>query len=344
MDKPKVLVVDDNPASLLAMESILVPAAERTGYEVLTAGSGEDALRKVLQHEFAVILLDVNMPRMDGFETAETIRARTRSASIPIIFITADNTDDISRLKGYQSGAVDYLYSPVITEVLVAKVEIFVELAKQRLELKLKTEELDRLNRDLRAQRLHDLERANLALQAEVEERRRAEQRAHDLAIKDALTGLLNRRSLTEHLEHAVAYAARHKSRFALLFLDLDDFKSINDDYGHAAGDALLVQAADRIKHAVREADVVARLGGDEFVVLLKGVATQSEAAVVAQKIAAAIARPCIIDADTMTLSASVGIAIFPQDGAFAQALLKTADDAMYRIKKNRHRSGRSLV
>jgi diguanylate cyclase (GGDEF)-like protein len=336
---PKVLVVNDNPASLLALESILETPAKKTGYEVITTQSGEDALRKVLKHEFAVILMDINMPKMDGFETAEAIRTHPRWASIPIIFITAHYADDISRLKGYQSGAVDYLYTPIVPEVLIAKVGIFVELAKQKFELQSKTEELARLNRDLRVQRLQDLERINIELQAEIAERKLAEQRAHELAIKDSLTGLINRRSLIEHLEHAVAYSARHKTRFAVLFLDLDNFKTINDSFGHATGDELLIQVAGRIKKAVREADVVARLGGDEFIVLLKGLSTAGQAATVAQKISRSLACPYEMGTRSVNASASIGMAMYPQDGAFAQALMQNADKAMYRAKEKQRGS-----
>jgi diguanylate cyclase (GGDEF)-like protein len=336
---PKVLVVNDNPATLLALESILTMPAEKAGYVVISAQSGEDALRKILKHEFAVILLDINMPNMNGFETAEAIRAHPRWASIPIIFITAHYADDVSRLKGYQSGAVDYLYTPVVPEVLITKVGIFVELAKQKMELQAKTDELAKLNRDLRVQRLLDLERVNSELQAEIVERKHAEQRAHEMAIKDSLTGLLNRRSLIEHLEHAVAYSARHKTRFAVLFLDLDKFKSINDSFGHATGDQLLIHVAGRLRKAVREADVVARLGGDEFIVLLKGLSTSAEAAAVAEKISLSLASPYALGNRVVNTSASIGMALYPQDGAFAQALLQNADKAMYHAKEKRRGS-----
>ena len=331
---PKVLVVNDNPATLLALESILTMPAEKTGYVVISAQSGEDALRKILKHEFAVILLDINMPKMNGFETAEAIRAHPRWAAIPIIFITAHYADDVSRLKGYQFGAVDYLYTPVVPEVLVTKVGIFVELAKQKMELQAKTAELEKLNRDLRVQRLQDLERVNIELQAEIVERKHAEQRVYELAIKDALTGLLNRRSLIQHLEHAVAYSARHKTRFAVLFMDLDNFKQINDSFGHATGDQLLIQVAGRLRKAVREADVVARLGGDEFIVLLKGLSTGAEAATVAEKISRSLASPYALGERAVNTSASIGMAMYPQDGAFAQALIQNADKAMYRAKE----------
>ena len=141
-DTPKILIVNDDPASLFALASLLARWADDNGCAVLTARSGEEALRQVLQHEFAVILLDVNMPGMDGFETAEAIHSRPRSAAIPIIFITAYLADEMHRLKGYEKGAVDYLFTPVIPQMLQAKVGVFVAMARKTLELQSHAEAL----------------------------------------------------------------------------------------------------------------------------------------------------------------------------------------------------------
>lgn len=167
-DHPKILVVNDDPPSLLALTSLLLDWAYENSCEIITARSGEEALRNVLTHEFAVILLDVNMPGMDGFETAEAIHSRPRSAAIPIIFVTAFLTDEIKRLKAYEQGAVDYLFTPIIPQILQAKVSIFVALAKQNLELKKQSEELNR--------RALKLAEANTQLKIEVKERKLAVQ------------------------------------------------------------------------------------------------------------------------------------------------------------------------
>lgn len=164
MFTPKVLVVNDDSASLLALASLLV---DHSGYEVITARSGEEALRHVLKHDFAVILLDVSMPSMDGFETAEAIHSHPRSASVPIIFVTAHYADEMNRLKGYQRGAVDYLFTPIIPQILQAKVAVFVELAKKNLQLQHQKQELEQLNTDLQAQRVLDLQHINERKQAE---------------------------------------------------------------------------------------------------------------------------------------------------------------------------------
>ncbi len=165
MFKPRVLLANDDPANLLALTSLL---SDRDNYEVITARSGEEALRWVLKYDdFAVILLDVSMPGMDGFETAEAIHSHPRSASVPIIFVTAQYADEIYRLKGYQRGAVDYLFTPVIPQILQTKVAVFVELAKKNLQFKHQTLELEQLNARLQEQRKQDLEHINERKQAE---------------------------------------------------------------------------------------------------------------------------------------------------------------------------------
>ncbi|MBZ2209455.1 diguanylate cyclase [Massilia sp. R798] len=335
MQIPKVLLVNDDAASLFALESLLTSATDLLNYELVTATSGHEALRKVLTHEFAVILLDVNMPGMDGFETAEAIHSHPRTSSVPIIFITAYFADEMHRLKAYQAGAADYLFTPVIPQVLQTKVAVFVDLTRKNLELRAKTDELSKLYQDLRVQRIQDLERINGELEQEVAERKLAEQRAHDLSIRDALTGLVNRRSLIQQLEHAVATCDRHQGECALLFLDLDRFKQVNDNLGHHIGDELLRQVAARLLSSVRVSDVVARLGGDEFVVLLEGKGAAANAARVARKISQAHARRFDIDNHAINTGTSIGIALYPQDADNAAALIRNADRAMYHAKQN---------
>jgi len=179
-DKPKILVVNDDAASLLALTSLLEQWAEESHYDVLSARSGQDALRQVLRHDFAVILLDVNMPGMDGFETAEAIHQRPRSADIPIIFVTAFLADEIDRLKAYQRGAADFLFTPVIPQVLRAKVQVFVTLAMKNEQLKRQTEKL--------SQRTTELTATNKRLLREMEERRAAERKS---SAKDEFLAML---------------------------------------------------------------------------------------------------------------------------------------------------------
>lgn len=179
-DKPKILVVNDDAASLLALTSLLDQWADDTGYTVLSARSGQDALRQVLLHDFAVIILDVNMPGMDGFETAEAIHQRARSADIPIIFVTAFLADEIDRLKAYQRGAADFLFTPVIPQILHAKVSVFVALANKNEQLRRQTEDL--------SQRTLELTATNEHLMREIEDRQAAERTSH---AKDEFLAML---------------------------------------------------------------------------------------------------------------------------------------------------------
>ena len=180
IDKPKILVVNDDAASLLALTSLLDQWAEESNYTVISARSGQEALRQVLLHDFAVILLDVNMPGMDGFETAEAIHQRARSADIPIIFVTAFLADEIDRLKAYQRGAADFMFTPVIPQVLRAKVAVFVALATKNEQLKRQADKL--------SQRTTELTATNRRLVREMEERRDAERKSH---AKDEFLAML---------------------------------------------------------------------------------------------------------------------------------------------------------
>lgn len=175
--------------------------------------------------------------------------------------------------------------------------------------------------------------RFHIAHFSDVSAEHAAEAKLHHMAHHDMLTGLSNRVSLKDRLEHALALARRESSRVALLFIDLDRFKSINDTLGHHVGDELLIAVSQRLRQCVRESDLVARLGGDEFVVMLPGLDQSPAAASVAEKIVASIGEPYLIGAHTLYTTPSVGIAIYPEDGADGESLMRNADAAMYHAK-----------
>ncbi|MYM24162.1 EAL domain-containing protein [Duganella sp. FT135W] len=171
-------------------------------------------------------------------------------------------------------------------------------------------------------------------LQAALAAQRDTEMRLDFIAHHDSLTGLPNRLQLQMQLEHGVAYARRHESLLAVLFIDIDHFKTINDTLGHDAGDQVLVQFAQRLRQCVREVDTVARQGGDEFIVLLTELRTGADAQQVAEKIMKAIAEPFVISGGLMPVAASIGVAVYPDDDEDIETLVEKADLAMYAAKQ----------
>ena len=172
-----------------------------------------------------------------------------------------------------------------------------------------------------------------IALIRDITERKAAEQQIEYQAYHDALTGLANRHLFQEHLKLAVALAQRRAKQVAVLFLDLDHFKVVNDSLGHSVGDELLREISRRLKSGVRDGDTVARVGGDEFTIVLQDVSNAQDAAIVAQKVLRTVAEPMTVHEHRLFATASIGIAIYPNDGSDAETLLKNADTAMYRAK-----------
>jgi diguanylate cyclase (GGDEF)-like protein/PAS domain S-box-containing protein len=182
-------------------------------------------------------------------------------------------------------------------------------------------------------ERTAELAGANRLLQAEIVERRQAEARVHHMAYHDSLTGLPNRALLAERLDRAMLAARRDGRKLAVMFIDLDRFKTINDSLGHLTGDHLLKEVADRLCRVVRAVDTVARLGGDEFVVLVPGVRAAAECALVGDKIIQAIAEPVRFEGRSLHISPSIGICLYPDDGDDVETLMRKADAAMYHAK-----------
>lgn len=564
----KVLLVDDKEQNLVALSAVL----DQAGITVVCAQSGKQALRHMLNETFAVILLDVNMPGMNGFETAELIRQRSASADTPIIFLTA-HADDAHMFKGYSLRAVDYILTPVQPDVLKAKVSVFVELSRKTNENRLQAERLREAETQLRRQAekqlrtaderlkitidsvqdyailsldedgridswnggaarlfffdeteildedmailfpIEDQERGILAdrrreaietgrsesstwfvrkdgsrffgndvlttirdekghvagfseIIRDVTDRKALEEalfaekeRAqvtlnsigdavlstdlsgrvtylnqvaermtgwscaeavgrplaevfniieggtretsqnpmelavhlsktvtlpsnyilvrrdgfespiahsaapihdrggqitgavivfHDVSVEramslqlshlaqyDVLTDLPNRSLLNDRLTQAIASAQRHGTGLAVLFVDLDRFKHVNDSLGHAMGDALLQSVAHRLLACVRSSDTVSRLGGDEFVIVLSELAQVEDAAIAANKVLTVLAAPHSVAQHDFDVTASIGMSTFPDDGQDAETLIKNADTALYHAKGN---------
>ncbi|MBT9613854.1 MAG: EAL domain-containing protein [Burkholderiales bacterium] len=184
-------------------------------------------------------------------------------------------------------------------------------------------------------QRTAELKSANNKLHHDLEERKRVEQSIRHMAHHDALTGLPNRALFRDRLTHAMAQADRYHQKLAVMFLDLDRFKAINDTLGHNVGDQLLKIAAERLRSCVRDCDTVARLGGDEFTVVVEDIIEDHDAASVAQKILDTLSQPFNLYGHEVFISVSVGVTLYPSDDENADNLLRNADSAMYRAKEN---------
>ncbi|WP_433853008.1 diguanylate cyclase domain-containing protein [Stenotrophomonas nitritireducens] len=321
--RPKILAVDDNPANLLVIRRVLA----RLDVEVVEAASGNDALKATLDSEFALVLLDVYMPDINGFEVAEILSQEESTRQTPIIFVTATYADDVHRLKGYGFGAVDYMAKPLDATILLSKVQVFLELYRHRVAL-----------RDA----LRELSERNRQLELEVEQRRQMEQEMRHLAMHDMLTGLPNRALFMDRLESAHHRAVRNEGMFALVYVDVDGFKGVNDTWGHAAGDALLVELARRLRGSLRENDTVARLGGDEFALVLEDLEDVDAARRRLEDVRLCLQAPMAYTGDggevNLSIAASIGLATYPADGAEVGALLHAADQAMYLVKRARDR------
>ena len=319
---PKILVVDDTAANLVAMRRLLA----RSGAQLLEASSGNEALALCLDHEFALILLDVNMPDMDGFEVAALLGETEQMKDTPIIFVTAAYADDLNRLKGYRSGAVDYVAKPINDVILQSKVRVFLELYVARAELQ---------------QALTALSERNRQLTIEIAERERVEALLRHQASHDVLTGLPNRALARDRLHGAIQRANRHHGGFALACIDIDGFKGVNDEHGHPVGDALLREIAARLAARLRGNDTVARLGGDEFALILEDIDDPQVALQLCQKLCVAIAEPYALtlngDSFEVRIGASIGVAQYVEnDRADAnERLILAADRAMYEAKRH---------
>jgi diguanylate cyclase (GGDEF)-like protein len=312
LPRPKILVVDDTPANLLVMRKLLA----KVDVELVEAANGNAALAASLDHEFALILLDVQMPDMDGFEVAEFLSQEERSRDTPIIFVTAAYADDMNKIKGYGSGGVDYIVKPINDTILLSKVRVFLDLYRGKQQLRQLLAELDQRNRQL---------------ETEIAERQRLEELARHQATHDPLTGLPNRLLFLDRLEKSLERSQRRGKSCALFYIDIDEFKPVNDRYGHHAGDALLKAIARRMDETMRKVDTVSRLGGDEFAAIMEEPVDAADALLAAQRLELSD-HPDGLEAK---VGASVGIALYPQHAGSLEALVQAADKVMYQAKKS---------
>jgi len=418
-------LVDDRQENILALETLLEPL----DVELLKAASGPHALSMLLSAQVSLVLLDVQMPGMDGFEVAELMRIRKKTRHIPIIFVTAINHDKSHIFRGYESGAVDFLEKPIEPLVLISKVRFFLDIDRQKWLLENSLNEVKQLKtrNDLllksvgegivgvdsygmitfanpaaeiilgyRCGELVDhpiarcvmvttidpsdfvWEQSKIFLKCskgekfhtdvgvfktqnqkmipveytatpvntpsskfsgvvlifkDITERKKIEDKLNYMAQYDELTGLGNRNLFNSALGNAILRADHVRNTFALMFIDLDRFKQVNDSLGHKAGDKLLKEATERINSCVRDSDIVCRLGGDEFTIILEGHNIWQASERVSEKILRFLSIPFNVEDQKVYIGASIGIVFYPDMADDANDLVKKADMAMYQAK-----------
>lgn len=294
----------------LATRMIARACLENTGFRVAEAQNGLIAVTEFDQLKPNAILLDVIMPQLDGFDACRTIRKLPGGEHIPILMITG--MDDMDSMhKSYEAGATDFITKPINWDILNYRVKYML--------------------------------RASEAFNDVIDKQKQI----RELAFYDHLTGLANRTQFKDTLEQSLAESAEEERMLAVLFMDLDRFKIINDTLGHHVGDLLLKSAADRISALIRNTDTFSRVnedtsknyfsrqGGDEFTIMLPCLKKPEDAGQIARRINKTLAKAFYIEGHEIFISASIGISIFPLNGSEADILMKHADLAMYHAKQN---------
>lgn len=294
MYKEKILLIDDDKDNLRFLGRVL----ELENYKVMQAASGLEGLQLLKDFNPDLVILDINMPQLNGFQTLKLLRQKDEFVSV--IFLTANkNTEDI--IRGLEAGALDYICKPFNALELVARV---------RSQLKFK-----KIQQELRE--------ANKKLQS--------------LVDIDDLTGLYNMRSVYERLNHEIERARRYRHGLAVIMMDMDYFKNVNDGHDHLFGSYVLSQVGDIIKKNIRSVDFAARYGGDEFLICLTQ--TQSEGAMrFADRLRKVIAdKEFIQGKDRITMTASFGLALIESKSPVidAHTLVRIADTKLYEAKDN---------
>ncbi len=321
----QILIVDDRPDNLRLLHAMLTQA----GYDVRRAINGATALMGVRAILPDLILLDINMPDMDGYEVCRRLKQDPVTREIPVIFLSALD-EGLDKVKAFSAGGVDYVTKPFEVLEVLARIE-------NHLQLRRAMAEVERLNAKLEErviERTSQLQATKYDLEQEAIERRKAQDRLAHMAWHDHLTDLPNRAWFMKVLQQSLQRAQQDLSyRFAVLFLDCDRFKIVNDSLGHLIGDQLLVQFAQRLTACISDTTTLARFGGDEFTLLLENTADAEDAIASVQTLLEALTQPFVIDQQELFISASVGIVMGSSTYEEPEALLRDADIAMYKAK-----------
>lgn len=291
-----ILVVDDDKLNLSAARKVL--SGE---YKVIPVVRGTQVLSYLENEECDMILLDISMPEMDGFELLRKIRTMENGKDIPVIFLTADN-DTETETRCFKEGAIDFIVKPFVPAVMQSRIGRALELEELRRGLADKLEKKTREVSDIKSK-----------------------------SYQDALTGLWNR----AYTENAVNEMISQGKKGALFMLDMDNFKAVNDNYGHIAGDETLKIFAGTLKKFAGEGDILCRIGGDEFMIFVKDVTKKSELGSRAADIISDFQKKFAALSFETECSVSIGIAQTSEDGLEFNKLYNSADKALYYVKQN---------
>ncbi|WCE28714.1 EAL domain-containing protein [Vibrio sp. SCSIO 43137] len=413
MDRKLILIVDDDEMTRLLLREAL---SSQQLYTIYEAEDGAEALELYSEHNFSLVLLDVDLPKLNGFEVCKFIRESAIGQDVPIIMITGMD-DKASIEKAYELGATDFMVKPINWSLISHHVryvmrssrnlkalrdsenklehaqriahlgyweldceslqikfsrqamrmlslssarhengaELFVSLVHKTEQLNLKlllqraiTEGAsftldarialsgnDYIYTHIQGQKLKENSSSLVGTIQDISELKESQARLSHVANYDLLTDLPNRILFQQLLERAILRAERYRRKVALLYIDLDRFKNVNDSLGHDAGDALLVEVARRLKSVIRSYDGVARLGGDEFAITLDAIENEQDAIHFTHRVLNLFQQPFSIAGKTIYVEASIGISFYPDNGVGQEELLRNADTAMYQAKRS---------
>jgi two-component system, cell cycle response regulator len=276
---------------------LLVEILHMEGYTCVSSSMDSSQVCTLhAKNGYDLILLDMHMPGLNGLEVMEGLKKIEKDAYLPVLAITGDRSYKIAALE---AGARDFISKPY--DLLEFKMRI-----RNMLEVRL--------------------------LYKTVAEQSRLQK---EMALHDPLTGLPNRRLLADRIEKAMQHVGRNHQMMAVMYMDIDGFKEVNDRHGHQCGDELLKQVANRLRGATRREDTVARIGGDEFIILLPDVACADDVAHPASKVLRSLATTFDIDGLPVRVTASIGVAFYPDDAEDAESLIARADNALYEAKRS---------
>ncbi len=301
-----ILIVDDSPK----IREQIIRTLRNAGLfdEYREAADGLDGVKELLERRADLVICDLEMPRMDGFKFISLLASRAELSDIPTILLTG-REDREMKIRGLEQGAVDYVTKPFDEGELIARVKVQQKIKKLQ----------------------DDLKRTNELLL--------------EISNTDPLTGLYNRRYLMENLDKEFQRVRRKESELALIIIDLDHFKSINDTYGHQQGDEVLVEVALQMQKHLRSYDIAARYGGEEFVAVLPE-SSKEEAMHVAERLRASV-EALGFSGDSgqhIVVTISLGVAVFPSPKVDCiDSLIRQADEALYRAKRNGRNQVESL-